>query len=60
MVKLTTKNQAIKAFGNKEILQRAIGVSRQAIDQWPDRLTKRQRNEVLGAYINLRGIESVT
>jgi len=51
MIKLNTKKQAIALFGDIYKLADAIGVTRQAIHFWPDRLTERQKNEVLGLAI---------
>jgi len=46
-----TKSAAITLWGDKYALAAAIGVTRQAIDQWPQKLTERKINEILGASI---------
>jgi len=51
MIKLNTKKQAIALFGDVYKLADAVGVTRQAIHFWPDRLTERQKNELLGLAI---------
>jgi transposase-like protein len=48
-----TKQQAAAIFESKAGLARALGISRQAINQWPDQLEERQINEVIGAAVRL-------
>lgn len=48
-----TKQQAAELFESKAALARALGISRQAINQWPDQLQERQINEVIGAAVRL-------
>ena len=48
-----TKAQAIKLFGHRKELQDALGITRQALDQWPDKLTTKQADWVIGAAIRL-------
>ena len=49
-----TKQQAAELFGGRLIdLARAIGISKQAVDQWPDALNVRQIDNVVGAAIRL-------
>lgn len=47
------KKTAISFFGSGAALGRAIGISRTAIGFWPDVLTIRQQDEVIGAAIRL-------
>ena len=54
-----TKNQAADLFGGTFVsIARAIGVSRAAIARWPDVLTVRQTDEVIGAAVRLGKIKS--
>lgn len=46
------KSTAIRVFGSASRLADAIGVSKQAISLWPDELTTRQTNEVVGAMLH--------
>ncbi len=46
-----TKDDAIRVFGSQTKLAAALGISPQAVFQWPETLTPRQANEVLGAAI---------
>lgn len=47
-----TKQHAISLFGGRLTdLSRALGVTVQAVSQWPDELTKRQEHEVIGAWV---------
>lgn len=48
-----TKQQAAAIFDSKAALARALGITRQAINQWPDELEPRQVNEVIGAAVRL-------
>ena len=49
-----TKTQAIALFGaRQQDLAAAIGVSRGRISQWPDVLTQRQVDIVIGAAVRL-------
>jgi hypothetical protein len=51
MVLIKTKTQAAAIFGNYARLGKALGVTRGAINQWPEKLNTRQQNEVMGAAI---------
>ena len=44
-----TKQQAIETFGSQAEIGRALGVSRGAISLWPDQLSQRQTDELVGA-----------
>lgn len=47
-----TKRQAISIFGSlARDLSQALGITDAAICKWPDQLTARRTNEVLGAAI---------
>jgi hypothetical protein len=48
-----TKKQALKLFGGLKPMAEALGISRQAIDQWPDKLTTKQADWVSGAALRL-------
>ncbi|WP_081953440.1 Cro/CI family transcriptional regulator [Mycoavidus cysteinexigens] len=50
---LISKQQAIRVFGSGANLGRAIGITRSAISQWPDRLDQRQTDLVIGAALRL-------
>jgi len=50
---LSTKKQAVELFGSQAELARALDISRQAIGVWPEKLTQRQIDEVIGAAIRL-------
>lgn len=45
------KAKAIEMFGSAASLARALGVTRQAISQWPDVLTQQQTDRVIGAAL---------
>lgn len=47
------KKTAIEIFGSGAALARAVGVTRGAVWLWPDVLTTRQQDEVIGAAIRL-------
>lgn len=49
-----TKSDAIKLFGETAVdLGKAVGLSKGRISQWPDVLTQKQADLVLGAAIRL-------
>lgn len=48
-----TKHQAIAIFGNQSEIARAVGLSRSAISLWPEQLTQRQSDLILGAALRL-------
>lgn len=50
------KEIAISIFGTGAELGRALGMTRQAIAYWPQVLTTRQQDEVIGAAIRLNKI----
>ncbi|WP_081579079.1 Cro/CI family transcriptional regulator [Leptospirillum ferriphilum] len=45
------KNDAIRAFGSVSELARAIGITPQAISQWPDELTPAMKDRVIAALV---------
>lgn len=53
---LMTKKDAVGMFGSGAALGRALGVSKAAIWQWPDELSQKQTDMVVGAAIRL-GLE---
>lgn len=49
-----TKTEAIKLLGGTRVAAaRAIGVSYQAVRQWPDVLTERIEDRVIAAHVRL-------
>lgn len=50
------KEFAIRIFGSGVALAKAIGVGKSAVSQWPQVLTTRQQDEVIGAAIRLNKI----
>jgi len=50
---IQSKSQAVKVFGSQAAVARALGVSNQAISQWPEKLTQAQQDRLLGAAIRL-------
>ena len=50
------REEAAVLFGNLVLLGRALGISPSAISQWPETLTIRQQDEVIGAAIRLNKI----
>lgn len=50
------KKIAISLFGSGAALGRALGISRTAVGFWPEILTIRQQDEVIGAAIRLNKI----
>ena len=48
-----TIKHAISIFGSKVKIARALGVSPQAIQQWPDPLNQRRTDEINGAALRL-------
>ena len=47
------KRDAISTFGTQAAMARALGISPQAVDQWPDDLTQGQSDRVIGAALRL-------
>ena len=47
------KIHAIEIFGSGVSLAKALGICKSAISQWPETLTQRQQDEVIGAAIRL-------
>ena len=43
--------QAVKLWGTKQALWEGLGISRQAIGAWPEKLDRRKINEILGASV---------
>jgi DNA-binding transcriptional regulator YdaS (Cro superfamily) len=50
---IPTKSQAVKLFGSQAAVARALGVSNQAISQWPEQLTQAQQDRLVGAAVRL-------
>lgn len=51
-----TKSDAIRIFGTRKGLAAALGISPQAIGQWPDILSQRTSDEVVGAALRTGSI----
>jgi DNA-binding transcriptional regulator YdaS (Cro superfamily) len=47
------KKDVIKLFGSLSNLARAIGISPQAVSQWPDELTPAIRDRVIAAAVRI-------
>lgn len=47
----TKLSEAIKLWGSRKDLYEGLGISRQALMQWDEKLNHRQINEILGASI---------
>jgi transcriptional regulator with XRE-family HTH domain len=55
---IDTKAKAIRLFGGTQAaMARALGVSTQAISQWPETLTQAQRDRLVGAAIRLGKVQ---
>lgn len=54
-----TKTYAIALFGTQAELARALGISPQAVDQWPDDLKQGQIDRVIGASVRLGRIKDM-
>jgi hypothetical protein len=52
------KQTAIKIFGSATALARALQITKPAISQWPDVLSQRQADEILGAALRLKKLSS--
>lgn len=50
------KEVAIQIFGSGVALAKAVGIGKSAISMWPECLTLRQQDEVIGAAIRLEKI----
>lgn len=50
------REEAALFFGNLVLLGKALGITPSAISQWPETLTIRQQDEVIGAAIRLNKI----
>lgn len=50
------KENAADIFGSMVLLSRALNISPAAVSQWPQVLTTRQQDEVIGAAIRLNKI----
>lgn len=48
-----TKNEAINMFGSVAQLAEALGITRQAIYQWPNQLPKDQADRINGAALRV-------
>ena len=53
------KQDAIKLFGETKDLASVLGITRQAIYQWPDYLNQEQIDRIIGAAIRV-GIIQIT
>jgi hypothetical protein len=55
---MMTKQKAIDLFGTGAELARALGFTRSAISQWPDRLDQTRADMVIGAALRLGKVKS--
>jgi hypothetical protein len=46
------KSQFVPWFGSKADTARALGITRASFQEWPEELTQRQVNELMGAAIS--------
>ena len=51
------KSDAIAIFDTATALARAVGLTRSRISQWPERLTQKQQDLVIGAAFRLGKIK---
>ena len=49
-----TKKEAIKKFGSVTKLAKALGISRQAVYAWPDKLPLSTEDQIRGAIARLK------
>lgn len=49
---LKYKSQAVQWFGSQVAMARALGIGKSALCEWPEKLSQRQINEILGAAIS--------
>ena len=49
-----TKKEAIRKFGSVANLAKALGMSRQAIYKWPDKLPVATQDQIRGAIARLK------
>lgn len=47
------KKEAISHFGGVKQTAVALGVTRQAVERWPDELTQRIQDRIVGAMVRL-------
>ena len=52
-----SKNEAIELFGTAADMARAVGLTRGRISQWPEELTQKQEDLVVGAAMRLGKIK---
>jgi len=55
-----TKQDAIALFGSVTQLAHALGITSQAIFQWPKQLSTRARHEVVGAALETGLLDQAT
>lgn len=48
-----TKQEAVSIFGSVAAMKMALGITHQAIYKWPEVLTQRQADRVMGAAARL-------
>ena len=49
-----TKREAIKKFGSVTKLAKALGISRQAVYAWPEKLPQSTEDQIRGAIIRIQ------
>lgn len=50
-----TKQEAVAMFGDQTKLARALGITPQAVSQWPEEISLAQADRVTGAAIRVIG-----
>jgi len=50
---MMTKNEAVTIFGTRRKITDALGISRQAVSQWPETLPQRLSDELIGAAVRV-------
>ena len=50
---MKTKSEAREQFGSYTAMARALGISNQAVYMWPEQLSQRQADELMGAAVRL-------
>jgi len=51
-MKLKNKSQAVLWFGSNQSVAAALGIAKSSFSEWPEKLTQRQVNELLGAAVS--------
>ena len=57
MKTITTKTEAIAHFGNMSRIGEALDITPQAVQQWPEVLTRSMRDRIGFAIINMQAMK---